>query len=549
MEKELILKYALQNAINYSGKANPGAVIGKVLSENPNLKSKIKEVSKEIAKTVEEVNKLNLQEQKTKLASLDPKLLEKKVKEKKSSIPKLNIKNLVMRFEPSPSGALHVGHVYVLGLNYLVCKKNNGRLIVRIADTDPSNIVKEAYELIKKDVSWLTDNSVKEFPIQSDRIETYYKYAEKILKLGKAYICTCDPEEAKKKLNNQEACPCRDLDVKEQLKRWKLMFTDYLPGDAVMRIKTDLSHKNPAMRDWPAFRINENVHPRAGRKYRVWPLMNFSVAIDDHDMGVTAAIRAKEHRDNEKRQKYLYDYFKWKMPKNFYVGRINFKDLRISKSATAKLIKESKVAGWDDPRLPFLQALKRRGYQPEALLKYAEEIGITENDKVVSKDDFFKSINSFNRDLIDSKADRHFFILEPYKKIKIKKAIEKNVQLDLYPSIRLGGRIFHTKGEFFIEDKLNKGGVYRLMHLYNIKDNEFLSEEVDPRLNAKMIHWLPVNEKNVEVEVLMEDNTIKKGLAEEAIKKVKEKEIVQAERFGFLKLEDRKKMRFIYLHR
>ena len=550
MEKELILKYTLQNAIRYDGKANPGAIIGKILKEKPELKSKIKDISKEIANTVKEVNKLNIEEQTTKLLSLDPKLLEKK-EHKKKSLPDLNIKNLVMRFEPSPSGALHIGHAYVLGLNHLLCKENNGKLILRIGDTNPGNIVEEAYKLIEEDAKWLTNNSIEKVYTQSDRLEIYYKYAKKILEMEKAYICTCNPEDFRSKINNKIACHCRNLPKEEQLKRWDKMHTEYKPGQAVMRIKTDINVNNPALRDWPAFRIVDKEHIKQKNKYKVWPLMNFAVAIDDHDMGITATIRAKEHRDNEKRQKYLYDYFNWTIPKNLYVGRINFSDMKVSKTYVQNMLKLKRRTGWDDIRLPFLPALRKRGYQPEALLKYAEEVGLTETDKTTSKEEFFKSINSFNRDIIDKKADRSFIILEPYKKLEIKKAPKKDVQLDLYPSIRLGGRNFYTDGEFYFEEKFKKDKVYRLMHLYNIKNREFLSEEVDDRLSAQMIHWLPANMKNINVEILMENNKITKGLGEESLNKVKEGEIIQAERFAFLRVleKTKNKIKFIYLHR
>lgn len=548
--REIILKYVLQNAVRYDGKANPGAIIGKILKEKPSLKSKIKEISGEIKKAVDEVNKLNIEEQKTRLLSLDPTLLEKKEHVKKS-LPDLKIKNLIMRFEPSPSGALHIGHAYVLGLNHLLCKENSGKLILRIGDTNPGNIDKEAYKLIEEDANWLTDNSIHKTYIQSDRMEIYYKYAKKILEMGKAYICTCKQEDFKSKITHKIACQCRELLVKEQLSRWDKMFKGYKPGQAVMRIKTDITHKNPALRDWPAFRITEKEHVKQGKKYRVWPLMNFAVAIDDHEMGITATIRAKEHMDNEKRQKYLYDYFNWKIPKNMYLGRINLTDIKISKTEVKKMIQSKKRSGWNDVRLPFLPALRRRGYSNKALLKYAEEIGITEVDKVTDKDEFFKVINSFNREIIDKNADRYFVILEPYKKIKIKKAPKKDVQLDIYPAIRLGGRNFYTKGEFYFEEKFKKDNVYRLMHLYNIKNREFVSEEVDDRLNAKFIHWLPANMKNIKIEVLMENNKIIKGLAEESINKVKEKEIIQFERHFFAKCEEKtkEKIKFIYLHR
>jgi glutamyl-tRNA synthetase len=132
--------------------------------------------------------------------------------------------------------------------------------------------------------------------------------------------------------------------------------------------------------------------------------------------------------------------------------------------------------------------------------------------------------------------------------MKIKNAIKKDIQLDLYPGVRLGGRKFYTNKEFYFEEKFKKDKIYRLMHLYNIKNREFLSEDLDERLNAKMIHWLPVD-NTIKIEVLMDNNKITKGLAEKDITKVKEGEIIQAERFGFLKLENKEKMRFIFLHR
>jgi glutamyl-tRNA synthetase len=540
--KDLIIKYVLQNAVRHDGKANPGAIIGQILNEDPKLKSKIKEISKDIQKIVNEVNSLNIEEQKTKLLSIDPKLLEKREVKRKEKIPKLNIKNLVMRFEPSPSGALHIGHAYVLALNHLICKKNNGKLILRIGDTNPANVITKAYNLIEEDARWLTD--IDKVYIQSDRLDIYYKYAEQVLKQNNAYICTCNKEDFKSKLSKSMPCPCREL--KNQPERWELMKTKYKPGDAVLRIKTDIKHKNPAMRDWPAFRISEVPHPKTKTKYRIWPLMNFSVAVDDHEMKITATVRAKDQRDNEKRQKYLCDYLGWKQPQNMYVGMINFSNLKLSSSYAQRLIKEKRRDGWDDIRLPFLPSLRRRGYQKEALLKFAEEIGITETDKTTNKEDFFKSINSFNRDLIDKKADRYFTILEPYKKIEITNAPEKNIQLDLYPKIRLGGRKFFTKGKFYFEEKFKKDQVYRLMHLYNIKNREFVSEEMDERFSAKMIHWLP--EKSVDIQILDEKNKLVKGLAEEAILKVKENEIIQFERHFFAKLINKEKMRFIYLH-
>jgi glutamyl-tRNA synthetase len=305
--KELIRKYALQNAVRYNGKANPGNIIGKVLGENPDLRKKGKELMQQIQEIVKEVNKLGVEKQTEELKNLAPELLEKKT-EKKKELPELKDAKkgkVVMRFEPSPSGPLHIGHAYVIGLNSEYCKRYDGKMILRIGDTNPENIYEPAYELIAKDAKWVTKKNISEVIVQSGRLEIYYRYMEKLIDMDKAYICECDPEEFKHLSAKGEACPCREQGVDEQKKRWEKMFKGYKQGEAVARIKTELQHKNPAMRDWPAFRINDSKHPRAGIKYRVWPLMNMAVSVDDIEMGVTHVIRAKEHHDNSKRQEYI----------------------------------------------------------------------------------------------------------------------------------------------------------------------------------------------------------------------------------------------------
>jgi len=545
--RELIEKYGLQNAIRYNGKANSNAILGKVLQERNELKSKINELKREIGVIVNEINKLNLNEQITKLKEIAPELLEEK-KEEKKELKEIKSKNPVLRFRPSPSGALHIGHSYVLGINELYREKYNGKLLLIIDDTNPENIYKDAYKLIEKDGRWLAN--VDKVIYASSRMKIYYKYAEELIKKNKAYVCNCEQEKFKELIENCKECPCRGLNKDEQLKRWKLMFKKYKPGEAVLRIKTNLQDKNPALRDWPAFRINEKKHVIVGKKYRVWPLMNFAVAIDDHELNVSTAIRAKDHMDNAKRQKYIFDYFNWKFPENLFVGRINFTGLRLSATQTRKLIEQGKYEGWDDVRLPFLPALRRRGYQKEAFLRYAKEVGVTEVDKKVSKEDFFKLINAFNTEIIDKNANRYFIVLNP-KKIKIKKAHEMRKELDLYPNVRKNGRKFLTKQEFYIQDELEKNKNYRLMHLFNFRNNEFLSEYIDERLEAKLIHWLPVSNKLVKVEVLIDNNKVINGLGEEGLKNVKVGEIIQAERNFFCRLlkKSKNKLYFIYLHR
>ncbi|HZX44167.1 MAG TPA: glutamate--tRNA ligase [Candidatus Nanoarchaeia archaeon] len=556
---DLIRKYVLQNSIKFSGKASAGAVIGKIIAEKPELKEKIKEIAAQVNKEIKEVAKIPLKEQEEELKRVAPELLEEKKQESKRVLPELkDPKNLVMRFEPSPSGPLHIGHAYVLSLNSEYCRKYNGKLILRISDTNPGNICDPAYEMIPKDAQWVTKSNVKEVHIQSDRLATYYNYMEQLINLGKAYVCTCEPEGYKKLLHESIACPCRELPVEVQMKRWKRMFDEYKQGEAVVRIKTDLNHKNPAMRDFPVFRISELEHARQDKRYRVWPLMNMAVSVDDIEMKVTHAIRAKDHYDNAERQKYIYSYLNKKFPQTLFVGRINFEGMPVSCSKTRPLIEDGTYIGWDDIKLPFLAALKRRGYQPGAFIKYAIDVGLSLNDKTVTRDEFFKTINAFNKDIIDPVSNRYFFIWNPVE-ITIEKAPSHEVELDLHPDHKKGGRKFSTRSSFYItgEDfKAIKGGkLYRLMDCLNFqkKGSKFIFDSLDyqqfKEKGDRIIHWLP-KEKLPEVEVFMPDGVIHKGIGEKALTDMKVGDICQLERLGFCRLDKKeKKLSFWYAHK
>src|SRR3989344_6319902 len=361
-----IEKFALANAFQHEGKAQAGSIIGKLIAEAPSTKNKLGDLMPQINKIISEVNKLTLKQQEERLLQIYPEFFEKKEHEEKvlKDLPNAKKGGVVMRFEPSFSGRLHIGHAFPFSLNYSYVKKYDGKLILRLADTNPKNVDLSAYDGIPADANWLTSNGVHQIVIQSDRMKIYYEYAEQFVKKGFAYVCICDPEKWKVLTLRKQACPCRSLPPKENLVRWAKMLDKkgYKEGEAVLRVKTDIRHPNPAIRDWPAARIIDAPHPRQGTKYRVWPLMNLAVTIDDHESGVTHAIRAKEHMDNEKRQLYLYNYMNWPAPTQLYVGRLKFHDLELSKSKIRPMIESGKYSGWDDVRLPTLPALRRRGY-------------------------------------------------------------------------------------------------------------------------------------------------------------------------------------------
>ncbi len=554
--RDFILAHVLHNAIKYDGKADAGAVIGKILSENPELKKDIESIKEEVTAAVKKINKLKRDEQISTLTKISPQMLQEKPKaEKEKTLPELkNVKGkVIMRFEPSPSGPLHIGHAYVLGINHLYCQKYKGRLIVRISDTNPENIYDKSYEMIKEDANWLTSNRA-EFEIQSDKLRVYYRYAEILLKQGNAYVCTCNNEEFKKLLERGEECPCRNLEPNENLKRWKDMFGKTQKGFSVMRIKTDLHDKNPALRDWPAFRINETRHARQGNKYRVWPLMNFAVAVDDIGQGITHRISGKDHKDNAKKQEYIFKYLNKQVPENIFLGRINFAGLPVSCTQTREAIGRKEYDGWDDIRLPFLVALRRRGYQAESLLKFAEEMGVSEVDKTVPRDEFFKIFDSINRKIVE-KSDRRFFVEQPVK-ISIKATEKSAAEIPMHPDHpERGVRKFETGDEFYISNKdyeqVRKDGDYRLMHLLNFKSENdrftYISRELNKELNARLIHWLPADSKQIlNAGIMMADASIHRGFAEKGIEKLREGGIIQFERVGFCRLDKKAKEGFIF---
>lgn len=562
--KKLIRLFALDNARKYNGVPNMGSVVGKLLAERPEVKKDLKSLMPEIKKICDEVKLVSVDKMVAELEREAPHLLVEKhgPQEKKlKPLPNVEKGKVVMRLAPSPSGPMHIGHAVVFSLSHLYCKEYDGKLLLRIEDTDPSTIYEPAYKMDEEDAQWFTENGIHKMVIQSDRMETYYDYTEKLVSKGKAYVCTCNADSWRLLSSKMKACPCRDLDVKEQLTRWDKMFVEYEPGQAVVRIKTDINDPNPAMRDWPAMRVNHNVHPRTKDKYKVWPLMNFAVAIDDHELGVTHTIRGKDHIDNAKRQKHIHDFFGWKEPNHSYIGKINFEGLEISKRKVKEEIERGHFDDWDDIRLPFLAAMRRRGFQPGAFQRFALDMGIGLNDKTVPADDFFKSLEAHNRDIIDSVSNRYFFVWDPVK-ITIKNAPELSVSIPLHPDKEeRGKRNFSTNSEFFVgRDDLSSVKIkklYRLKDCLNFKkdgkDYVFDSVEYDHfRIGgAGTLHWLPANVDNIEVEVLMPDKKLRKGLGEKSLEFLKVGDIVQFERFGFCRLDHKEgeKLVFWYAHK
>jgi len=393
-----IKAYALKNAVEHEGKAVDKSVLNSLFNEGLDKKD-ILSVMPRIAVIVSEVNKMGLELQENMLKELEKNVSHRKVKQE-GELPELPNakKGVVMRIAPSVSGPLHLPHAINLSLNYNFVKKYKGKLYVRIEDTNPETVYKPAYKMIEDEAKWLTKNKAK-IVIQSDNMKNYYKYAENLIKKNKAYVCTCSAEDFRKLIIKSKACECRNLDVKENMGKWEKMLDKkgFKKGRAVLRFKADLNDKNPAMRDFPLARINTTKHPRVGNKYRVWPLMNLAVTVDDIEMKMTHVIRGKDHKDNAKRQEMMYKVLGKKPPWTGFLGMLNFKGMAFSTRQMKADIQAGKYKGWEDPRLDTVASLRKRGYNPEAFWKLAAHIGLSEVDKVIDKKDFFEILDKFNK--------------------------------------------------------------------------------------------------------------------------------------------------------
>jgi len=563
---QLIQKYALQNAVKHNGKAEIGPVIGKILAERSDLKSQAKEITKRAAEIVKEINALSLSEQKNLLNKKWPELLvEEKVRpEEKVLPPLLNVKKykeIVTRFSPNPDCVLHVGNARAIILSHDYARMYKGKFILRFEDTDPKTKkpMLEFYESIREDLSWLECKWDSEFR-QSERLPIYYEYSKKLLQNNQAYICTCNREKFRKLIMDSKPCPCRNLSPEEQLDRWnKMLGGTYLEGEAVVRVKTDLNHPNPAVRDWPALRIiNTKLypHPILGSKYSVWPLYNLASGIDDHLMGITHIIRGKEHLTNEVRQRYMYTYFNWSYPETIHYGRLKVTGAILSKSKIRLGVDEGFFTGYDDPRLATFKALRRRGIVPQAIRKIIIEIGPKTTDSIIS----WENLYAYNRKILDSTSNRYFFVTTPIKLIVEKIYKPYKTTIPLHPDYKQrGNRSFTVKptnntAAFHVSSNdiklFKKGKIIRLMELFNLKINKVDTQEVkatfhsEPyseakKIGAPLIHWIPFGE-GVKAEVVMPNASIIEGIAEDECRKLSEGTIIQFERFGFVRIDQQK---------
>lgn len=563
-EEQLIRALALQNAVQYGGRAEAGAVLGKLLALNPDLRAAVKHLVPTVTALVAEVNTLSLDEQRDRLKTLRLPAIE--AEPRRVEVPQLpplphvqRYPVVHVRFAPNPDGPLHLGNSRAVILCDEYAKMYRGRFTLRFDDSDPrtKSPIPEAYDWIRDDLAWLGVECHDEV-YQSDRLEIYYRYAEQLLAMNAAYVCTCTPASFRQLTLNHRACPCRSLSASVNRQRWDHMLDGtYQSGEVVVKIKTDLAHPNPAVRDWSALRIidaQQFPHPRTGSRYRVWPLFNFCCGVDDHDLQISHILRGKEHLTNMERQCYMYEHLGWTYPDAIHYGRLKIGDVALSKSKTRKGIDDGRYHGWDDPRLGTLKALRRRGFTPAAIRQLIIAVGPKPVDVTLSWENF----EALNRKLIDPIADRYAFVADPVTLTV--KGVDRRYTYDQprHPSFPERGRreisVPPTNGVVTILTAADDvkdvphGTLIRLMGLFNVRVESVKGDEVNASFHseayvdakavgASLIQWVPID-LGVPTTVVMPEHSLVEGVAEPASNQLRKGSVVQFERFGFVRIDD-----------
>jgi glutamyl-tRNA synthetase len=541
--RELIEKYALQNAVKYKAAPNAGAVMGKLMGEHPQLRAQAKALSPLVKEVLAEVERTGPEEWQKRLEAIAPELIAElsEKKEPDKGLPALQgaERGVVMRFAPNPNGPPTLGSARGIIVNSEYVKKYGGKFIIRFDDTDPvkKRPMPEAYGWYLEDCNWL-DAKPDLVIVASERVDRYYPIAEELIRRGGAYVCGCAQAVFKEHKDKGIACEHREQSVEKNLELWRGMLDGGLAeGEAVLRVKTDMGHKDPAIRDWPAFRIVKAPHPLVGTRFRVWPLLDFESAVEDHLLGTTHILRGKDLADSGSRQRYLYDYLGWQYPEVIHWGRIKIHQFgSFSTSKLRKAIEAGEYSGWDDPRVPTVRAMRCRGIRPEALRRFMIDLGVGETDISISMD----SIYAENRKIIDPEANRRFFVWQPVE-LAIEGSVPALAKAPLHPTIDRGFREIPAGNRLFIcksdLEGLNVGDNIRLKDLCNVEimslvpaRARFLGKDVGKR--TKIIHWAPANGPQVRV---LKPDGVDEGIGEAGIAGDLG-HVVQFERYGFVQV-------------
>lgn len=336
-------------------------------------------------------------------------------------------KRVHTRFPPEPNGYLHIGHAKSICLNFGLAAEYKGLCNLRFDDTNPTKEEVEYVESIKEDVRWLGFDWADRLFYASDYFEQLYEYAVQLIKAGKAYICDLSAEEIREYRGTLtepgKDSPYRTRSVEENLDLFKRMRAgEFEDGSRVLRAKIDMASGNLNMRDPVMYRILRATHHRTGDKWRIYPMYDFAHCFSDSIEGITHSICTLEFEDHRP----LYDWFLDQSgvhhPQQIEFARLNLSYTVLSKRKLVQLVEGGYVTGWDDPRMPTLAGLRRRGYTPESIQDFCERIGVAKRESMVD----MALLEHCLREDLNKRAPRVMGVLRPLR-----------VVIDNYPEGRV----------------------------------------------------------------------------------------------------------------
>lgn len=437
------------------------------------------------------------------------------------------------RFPPEPNGYLHIGHSKAIMVNFGYAKYHNGVCYLRFDDTNPEAEAPEYFESIKNMVAWLGFKPWK-ITYSSDYFDKLYELAETLIKNGKAYVCHCTAEEIKRGRGIKEdgtpggerkACVSRDRPIEESLTEFRKMRDGfYKPGEAILRMKQDLNSPSPQMWDLIAYRVLDAPHPRTGTKWRIYPTYDFTHCLVDSLENITHSLCTTEFYLSRESYEWLCDQVHVFRPAQREYGRLNITGTVLSKRKIAKLVTGGYVSGWNDPRLFTLEAIRRRGVPPGAILSFINTLGVTTSTTNIQVVRFESAIRKY----LEDTTPRLMFILDPVEVVvdNVDEDFEVECTIPYRPNTpEFGDRMVPFKKRFYIErsdfseDSENKEffrltpsqpvGLIKVPYTVSFQSLEkdadgkitrihvkYDNEDAKPKKPKTYIQWVPISEKH-----------------------------------------------------
>lgn len=401
---------------------------------------------------------------------------------------------IVTRFPPEPNGYLHIGHAKSICLNFGLARDYSGVCHLRFDDTNPVKEDVEYVDSIMEDVKWLGFDWNDKLFYASDYFEKLYDFAEYLIKQGKAYVCHQNPEDVRAYRGTLKEpgknSPYRDRSIDENLELFqKMRAGEFAEGTCSLRAKIDMSSPNLNMRDPVIYRIKKTDHHRTGDAWQIYPMYDYTHCISDALEGITHSICTLEFEDH----RVLYDWFLDQLPVPCHPRQIEFARLNLaytvmSKRKLLELVQGGFVNGWDDPRMPTIAGMRRRGYTPEAIRDFSDRIGVAKASSIVD----YELLQFCVREDLNKKADRVMVVMDPIKLTinNYPEGVEEELSADNNPENPEAGtrmlpfsKVLYIEREDFAENpskgwfRLSPGMEVRLKHAYYIICTEVIKNE------------------------------------------------------------------------